>query len=112
VDHRHPTTENQDYSYNTDGTETTCQYMPLRLRAINLKATNLAFMLPNIKKIRVAYPHHFDAIPDLVCPFNADPTFNLNADPDPDPATLLLIEVLRICDQWSSDLPPGLYFEP
>jgi hypothetical protein len=35
-----------------------------------------------------------------------DPGFHFNADPD-----LLLIKVMRICDNWSTD-SSGLHFEP
>jgi hypothetical protein len=41
---------------------------------------------------RVADPHHFNADPDPVSHFIADPVpdpaFHFNADPDPDPALL------------------------
>jgi hypothetical protein len=44
-------------------------------------------------------PYHFNAVPDQVFRLNADLDPHFNADTD-----LLLIKVMRICDQWASIL--------
>jgi hypothetical protein len=87
------------------------QYRHLFLRSVSVYANVLKGNIAFLSRVADSLPLNAD--PDLSFHIHAvaDQTYNLNANPDPAPHRVILIEVMQICDYRSTD-PTRLHFEP